>query len=1348
MEEDVKLLTILELVRRGQPVTATASLNSSRSRSVTPLSAKTKSISDYKLGSKAPDAPPTANSNPNHKILAPLGYPAILIGTLTLPTENLKCPNRSCFQFSDDSSTICCDILDFNVRVIGNKIQVSAWNFIPLKHSGGGFLEIIKWSFTDSNSVSLSTCLSIDSIPMVSGTSSPVPPNGDKSKDRYGIHGPIESVSPILLIPCSIGASKSNNLRGFIVQTMVCECKLCNPKKSITDLHCLAQGQHPHSFMKPLFIYFCGSSSNWHPAITKLVGNVVTLSGLKKKLVFIGKEESQLMFVTTENSVLHLLRSSKKWSSYMRNVVGKGECGAYTGVVKGVYMQGMVVELHKEVWLLLTDQLLSPPHSLRVGAIISLRNVHFVNPKFVWTEMLILGACFKTSIIIESFSPLETGCHIVSQSQSLLGKFIESLAFSARLWALLIISCFRKKFAGILSEKEILGSKHKEGLAQMFSRSLIPPSVIRARHGMLTELCKHDSLGCGSEPYCVNLKLVVTISSFLRRCEAMWRRVLLQNNCHISHGSTQCEGRSHSQPLRRMFQGEALGVSLLGSLKISPSSGRLQLVDATGSIDVIIPDLPSTWKSSGMFEVVNYSLIIEGTPDLEDHPGLLDYESFSCRHIFRNTPWAREMHLTIYIYFHLSNATSKNLPFYPCAVWNNGFKELQGGRLHLIWVTHKYPALEKFQGEPVISDISSTFAEAIILPWDLFLTGKDGTTLPVEVSGDQLNEPLAFYPCEILQDHLPTKKHKVDKTSGQDFKGSAESKCGNLCSSEIPCSVNVKTAEGYHSVGSGKLCFTNCKITADFKQSAKKVLLEFNSENFFKYQIGSFYIIEHHPEESFCSIKDYSDVNGVKVFITSRTHLWSLSFSSDEAVTNNGLSNNPSKDDSSFSSREVLISNQVEQCLSLTCNFPKSYSDVCLYLSANAMRFLEVELSEIKVNMSPEGTSNVSPDILTSVPSSGFSSGSLEFTSLFPEGNLTSIRGCVVGIHSLDGNSANVHLAGERSGGVPHMRFFQESTGSTCIQVLVNNQMVNIFSSLSKYAYPVGFGPGADATFHRVLKLRGTNKLKLILVSFIVLNSIRVANEPCGDEPFKIQSKSYASPSISLENASSGMISELIQCSGCKPMQFNCRVIAVHVLVLDKSRKYHDLHPEVQSKAQFVDIPLVGFVLDDGSFTCCCWANAERAATLLRLHEELPPRAFESSGCTLKWVGINKSCWKSTMFHLDRILRKHGRITVRNYGSIIESSYQDLKVSVSSENSLSSSDENLLKFIVLNACFGTFWTVVATMMDSNAVQQLEKEHLTQMDVKVLPMQNVWAAEVQYLNTLTEARNIIKELLDS
>ena len=119
--------------------------------------------------------------------------------------------------------------------------------------------------------------------------------------------------------------------------------------------------------------------------------------------------------------------------------------------------------------------------------------------------------------------------------------------------------------------------------------------------------------------------------------------------------------------------------------------------------------------------------------------------------------------------------------------------------------------------------------------------------------------------------------------------------------------------------------------------------------------------------------------------------------------------------------------------------------------------------------------------------------------------------------------------------------------------------------------------------------------------------------------------------------------------------------------------------------------PLSFQFVDDGSSSSCCWANAERAATLLRLHEKLPQGAFENSGLTSKWARIDDNACNTVIYHIERIIRNHDRITVKNHGSMFDSSYQDLAVSVSSDNALSCSDENLLKFIVFNACFGTFW---------------------------------------------------------
>ena len=59
-------------------------------------------------------------------------------------------------------------------------------------------------------------------------------------------------------------------------------------------------------------------------------------------------------------------------------------------------------------------------------------------------------------------------------------------------------------------------------------------------------------------------------------------------------------------------------------------------------------------------------------------------------------------------------------------------------------------------------------------------------------------------------------------------------------------------------------------------------------------------------------------------------------------------------------------------------------------------------------------------------------------------------------------------------------------------------------------------------------------------------------------------------------------------------------------------------------------------------------------------------------------------------YHLGRVLKNHGRIIVRSCGSILDS-YQDLDISLASDDTLSSADESLLKFILVNSCLGAIW---------------------------------------------------------
>ncbi|KAL5558189.1 hypothetical protein UlMin_034400 [Ulmus minor] len=1351
--ENSRVVTIGELIQGGRPLTGSSSLRN----------CSTSSKSSFKQPSKL--STPPASTNPNPKVLAPLHYPAIIIGTLTLPpavhdgTSSFKptrrCSYGSCFQFSDGSVTICCDILDLDLAIIGNKIRVIAWNFIPIK-GGGGFLEIISWSFLDPES---GTCRP-SNLPSFSLALSSSPGCGNSLKSRYSLHGALESISPISVVPSSqttarFDSNASTNIRGFLVRILVCECKICSSKSKeptiiLTDS---IQEQGKHSFTKPAFVYFCGVASSWHPVISKLIGKVVSISGLKKKLVYMGKEESCLMYLIAERSDLRLRRFDKIPSANRRTLIkGKGECGTYAGVVRGVYMQGMVVELENEVWLLLTDLLLTAPHSLRVGALISVRNVHFVNPKFPWMKMLILGSCYKTSITIKYFSPLVTGCHKLSQSLSMLGKFIESLAFPARLWLLLLASCFRKKFTGILSQKAILGSKD---------------------HGVFVALCKHDSCASSCDKNSGNLELVVPVSSFICHCESIWLRTLQLENNKISHGDKLnslllCERNSYGQSIKKIFSSKDIGIILIGSLKISSSSGRLQLVDATGSIDVLIPDLPSTWSADNIYEVIDYSLVIEGIPGGVDRSEYTD-KPFSCRSIFDFNPLAREMNLTVYAYFHLQNATCRNFSIFPDIRSGEVCKRLDSGVYHLLRVTHKFPVLQKFKGDTVCLDLSSMFAEAVILSWDLFVAEKD---VPVHATADPSNllkkrrehcdggsnlECISLKKCKI--DHASSRAlsglvgipfpcstaMQLSACSNSVIKSSGKQSCCNLRCREISCSANIK---GFNNHGVARSLIlphkrANSNGCGFCRPRALKVLLEFKPESFHKYQllqIGCYYITKHDGGDPFCNFKDSDFVSGVKFLVPSKIHLWSLSFATDEVLPSSNILNYPPSDNCSSIGDEVSFGDQNEVSLHMF-NSHSLETDIALSLPTNTIDLLKIDISVLvkgltKPVLTTESVLKVSPSSGTVKSNPCFLPNS---NCLLPEGNLTSLRGHVVAIHHVDHSSVNAHLNCQNLGGSFLSRFFRGVANTSCFHVLVDHQIVKIVGSSSKHAFPTGFGLVVDATFNRVLELGGQKRYMLTPASFIVINSIKVVNESCRDKCSSLASDiSYT--------ISSGLIFELVEQFDCKLMQVHCRVVTVNILVMENYTR--DLHqqPKFGSRKHLVGIPIAGFVLDDGSTPCCCWANAERAAAFLRLNEELPKRAFSSDAWILKEIGMDDSACHTIMYHLERILENHDRIIVQNFGSPFESNFQELAVSASPDT-LTSSDENFLKFVVLNASFGPFWTILASSMDSNTVKKLAKENFLEMEMDISFLNNIWAEEVHYPDPFTQSRNMIKELLD-
>ncbi|XAR61841.1 hypothetical protein NMG60_11016366 [Bertholletia excelsa] len=1342
MEEDgLRVLTISELVQLSRAVTGASSLPRCRST----CSSSERRQYDKLCKPCGPEKPVPPGQSPKLRILKPLTYPTLIMGTLTLPVHdktstserNCRCSQTSCFSFTDGSLTVCCDVLDLDARIIGRRIHVIAWNFIPFK-SGGGFLEIISWRLPETTHGVDHFAVNSNAYPLGSGSCTDCE---DSSKARYFVHGALESVSPVSIVPFSAEACSSRSdsrdnsigsryICGFLAQILICECELCSMINLKMFLQIRMEGQQNHCYCKPLILYFCGPASSWHPVITKLIGYVITLSGLKKKLVLIGKEESQLMYVTTEKTLLHLPNFlSRQLPARKVSIAGKGEYGIYTGTITSIYMQGMVVELDQEVLLLLTDQQLSLPHSLRIGAIVNTM-------------------------------------------------------------VLLLVSSLRKKFSGILDEKEILGSKHliwtfarcyqREGMVQIFAASHLTSSVYCSRYGVLREYCKHDSHGCGNEPKYCQLKLVVPISSFLSYCEATWMKMLLSFEIdsdfiypHDSYCLPSCEELSYKQSMRRVLRSQEMGVILLGQLKISPYSGRLQLIDATGSIDVVIPDLPSAWSTSIIYEVNDFTLVMEGIPGPADRLGLHLNEPFLCRNIFRSTPLVREIKLTIYLLYYFRDAKSRNCLSHSCIKDKGNSDGLQSGKFHLLLVTHKYPMKQKFQGEPVVSSSSSVFAEALILPWDVLIAGTDGHT------ADLLKEPMEHYACGSQQKTVTNKRDKIDLMpnmclisglSGPEYKLYSDT---NSCSSstksyqeqnslklsssfEIPCHVATSGINNPCLASLGILYRTRASLKAasGCKPSKQKVLLEFTSENFCKYEalrVGGYCMIKHGEEDVLCAIQKANDVSNCKVIISSGsgTHLWSLAFSSYEVLQGT---------DPSHLLRLVDLFGRTNGVLSQSCDrdelhflrsngeFLEFHSDVYIYLSRDAINSLEEDfevLDEGLVNsfVSQHEVTHISWHNRTMMTKSEQSSGITGLESHLPEGNLVSFHGHVLAVHDCGCSSIAANLGAQSSIAVYWQKFFGVAN-TVCIHVLRDNHTVKIYGSLSKHAFPVGFGHGVDADFHRVLVLSGQNELILTPTSFIVIKALRVVSGQCNDKcnnPLVAPGKSKVAP---LDNLPSPLISGIMKYGDCEPARFHCRVVAIYILVLENNRKAAFPHSRIQSKSSVVNIPLAGFILDDGSSSCCCWASGNWAATLLRLQEGFSYEISESIFGSKK-MRVDEGC-KAIVHYLDKILLKHGRIIVKNNGSMFDSSGQDLNFSVASDTILSSSDEELLKFVILNACFTTSWTIVGSSIDSSAKAYLEKQ-LMEMEMAMHPMQNIWARGVCRADPLLEARKLIQEL---
>uniref|UniRef100_A0A0A9D6F1 CST complex subunit CTC1 n=1 Tax=Arundo donax TaxID=35708 RepID=A0A0A9D6F1_ARUDO len=123
------------------------------------------------------------------------------------------------------------------------------------------------------------------------------------------------------------------------------------------------------------------------------------------------------------------------------------------------------------------------------------------------------------------------------------------------------------------------------------------------------KFCSHN---CGISSLESNLeacKLAIPFSNFICKGELLWMSMMLKfwngsEEVGKSQGQNRflCDGLSYPSSTKRIILSEDLDFVLVGSIKASPLSGRLQLVDSTGCIDVIVPDLPSNESLYGIYE--------------------------------------------------------------------------------------------------------------------------------------------------------------------------------------------------------------------------------------------------------------------------------------------------------------------------------------------------------------------------------------------------------------------------------------------------------------------------------------------------------------------------------------------------------------------------------------------------------------------------------------------------------------------------------------------------------------------------------------------------------------------------
>lgn len=214
-------------------------------------------------------------------------------------------------------------------------------------------------------------------------------------------------------------------------------------------------------------------------------------------------------------------------------------------------------------------------------------------------------------------------------------------------------------------------------------------------------------------------------------------------------------------------------------------------------------------------------------------------------------------------------------------------------------------------------------------------------------------------------------------------------------------------------------------------------------------RIGGYYIIKRHKDDSYCTTNYSNYVGGSKVVVSSKTSLFSFSFSSSDDLLRETDQACTISSSSFFSIKEVFSeeSHQIELPIMMfgeAC--PHLCTDLHLFLPAESVRFLDVNLKLleqdfVKPSASLEELATVSKFMTESTQSFGTSIADCSL----PVGTLISLHGYVVELHKSDKCSLAAQIDRNSSVDGQLLNILKEVNQSLCIHVLVDHHMV-IFS--------------------------------------------------------------------------------------------------------------------------------------------------------------------------------------------------------------------------------------------------------------------------------------------------------------